>query len=298
MNIRLFLLSACLVCCPALPLFSQEKPSSQDADAAQKEEKEKFVKLIKSIDWTTDGSGNIGSIATLKVPGGYRYTAGAGTIKLMQAYGNLTSNRELGYVTPDDMKWFAVFEFDDCGYVKDDEKGSLDADKILDQLKEGQKEANKELAKRGMPTLELLGWQTPPFYNPQTHNLEWALRLRSGDGSEVVNYKTKLLGRHGVMDVVLVCDEKGMPTIVPEYQALLEGFSFKKEESYASFTKGDKIAEYGLTGLIVGGALLAAAKSGLLAKLWKPLVIGIAAIGTYLKRLFKGKNKDGTKEVI
>ena len=157
---------------------------------------------------------------------------------------------------------------------------------------------DKELAKRGMPTLELLGWQTPPFYNPQTHNLEWALRLRSGDGSEVVNYKTKLLGRHGVMDVVLVCDEKGMPTIVPEYQALLEGFSFKKEESYASFTKGDKIAEYGLTGLIVGGALLAAAKSGLLAKLWKPLVIGIAAIGTYLKRLFKGKNKDGTKEVI
>ncbi len=298
MNIRQFLLSACLVCCPAVPLFSQEKPAAPDANAAQETEKDKFVKLLKSLDWTTSGAGNIGNLATLNVPSGYRYTAGAGTVRLMQAMGNLTSDRELGFVSPDNMKWFAVFEFDECGFVKDDEKGKLDADKILDQLKEGQKEANKELTKRGMQTLELLGWQTPPFYNPQTHNLEWALRLRSANGSEIVNYKTKLLGRRGVMDVVLVCDEQGMATIVPEYQALLAGFSFKKEESYASFTKGDKVAEYGLTGLIVGGALLAAAKTGLLAKLWKPIIIGIAAIGTYLKRLFKGKNKDGTKEVI
>jgi len=292
MNIRLFLLSACLVFCPAMQLFSQEKPAAPDADDSKKAEKEQLVKLLKSINWTTEGSGNLGNIAELKIPSGYRYTEGAGTVKLMQACGNLTSDREMGYITPNDMKWFAVFEFDNCGYVKDDEKGSLDADKILDKLKEGQKRANVELSKRNLPTLEVLGWQTPPFYNPQTHNLEWALRIRSATGSEIVNYKTKLLGRHGVMDVVLVCDEKSMGTIVPEYQALLEGFSFKKEESYASYTKGDKVAEYGLTGLIVGGALLAAAKSGLLAKLWKPLALGVAALVTYLKRLFKGKSKD------
>ena len=52
--------------------------------------------------------------------------------------------------------------------------------------------------------ITVLGWQTPPFYNPATHNLEWAIRLRGGDGSSVVNYKTKLLGRRGVMDAMHV----------------------------------------------------------------------------------------------
>jgi uncharacterized membrane-anchored protein len=251
-----------------------------------------LVKLVNSISWKTEGIGTLGNIAQIDVPSGYRFTGGEGTVKLMEAYGNLTNGAELGYISPLDMAWFAVFEFDAVGYVKDDEKDKLDADEILQQLKDGQQAANQELEKRGMPTLTVLGWQTPPFYNPQTNNLEWAIRLRSGDGGEMVNYKTKLLGRRGVMDVVLVCDEAEMPTIIPEYQKLLAGYSFKKEESYAAFSQGDKIAEYGLTGLIVGGGLLVAAKSGLLAKLWKPILIGLVAIGAFLKRIFVGKSRE------
>src|SRR5690606_12825734 len=123
-------------------------------------------------------------------------------------------------------------------------------------------------------------------------NLEWAIKLQASDGSQVVNYKTKLLGRRGVMDVVLVCDESQLATVVPEYQKLLTGFSFKKEESYAAFEKGDKIAEYGITGLIVGGGLLVAAKSGLLSKIFKPLIIGLVAVGAFVKRFFTGKKQD------
>lgn len=267
-----------------------EQPA--DAAAGEAAEAAKFKKFMDSIDWKTEGSGTLGSIAALQVPAGYRFTGGPGTIELMKAYGNLTSNQELGYISPLDMSWFAVFEFDPCGYVKDDEKDKLDANKILEQLKAGQEAANKELSKRGMATLQVVGWQTPPFYNPQTKNLEWAIRIRSGDGSEVVNYKTKLLGRRGVMDVVLVCDETRMAEVVPAYQELLKGYSFNKEESYAAFSKGDKIAEYGLTGLIVGGGLLVAAKSGLLAKLWKPVLVGIIAVGALMKRIFVGKTKE------
>lgn len=297
---RQFLFATSLVIAATLPIDAQ--PTSQvasqlaaeksaDAPAEQTPDNE-FVKLVKSINWKTEGAGTLGNIAQINVPSGYRFTATDGTVKLMEAYGNLTNGDELGYISPLDMGWFAVFEFDDVGYVKDDEKDKLDADKILEQLKEGQEAANKELSKRGMPTLTVVGWQTPPFYNPQTNNLEWAIRLRTGDGSSVVNYKTKLLGRRGVMDVVLVCDEEEMPTLIPEYQKLLTGYSFKKEESYAAFSKGDKIAEYGLTGLIVGGGLLVAAKSGLLAKLWKPILIGLVAVGAFLKRIFVGKSRD------
>jgi uncharacterized membrane-anchored protein len=91
------------------------------------------------------------------------------------------------------------------------------------------------------------------------------------------------------MDVVLVCDEEQLATVIPQYQRLLKGFAYQKEDSYAAFSKGDKIATYGLTGLIVGGGLLAAAKTGLLAKLWKPIAVGVVAIGAFLKRIFAGR---------
>ena len=290
-KIRIILCGVSLLLPAAMPVSAQKLAETAESNAAEEPSNE-FQKLMGSIDWKTEGSGPLGSIANVNVPTGYRYTGSAGTIKLMEAFGNLTSGSELGYISPLDMKWFAVFEFDASGYVKDDEKDKLDADAILEQLKQGQEAANKELSKRGMSTLSVLGWQTPPFYNPLTHNLEWAIRLRGGDGGNVVNYKTKLLGRRGVMDVVLVCDEEEMPTVIPEYQKLLTGFAFKKEESYAAFTKGDKVAEYGLTGLIVGGGLLVAAKSGLLAKLWKPVVFGLVAVGAFLKRIFVGKSRE------
>lgn len=282
-----FATSLCAFPTPDVPAPETETQSAPAEDPRATE----FRKTVESIDWKTEGSGSLGGIATLNVPSGYRFTESKGTIRMMEAYGNLTNGSELGYVSPLGFDWFAVFEFEDVGYVKDDEKDKLDADKILEQLKEGQQAANAELSKRGMATLNVLGWQTPPFYNPKTNNLEWAIRLSSSDGSEIVNYKTKLLGRRGVMDVVLVCGETELPAVVEEYQKLLTGFSFKKEESYAAFSKGDKIAEYGLTGLIVGGGLLVAAKTGLLAKLWKPIVIGVVAIGAFLKRIFVGKTK-------
>lgn len=278
-------------------IFSAGAVHAQKTDEAapQVEENPKvteFRKLVESIDWKMEGSGTLGAIANLEVPAGYRFTGSPGTAKLMEAFGNIVNGRELGYISPTDMSWFALFEFEPVGYVKDDEKDKLDPDKILEQLKQGQESSNQELFKRGLSTMTVLGWQTPPFYNPQTNNMEWAIRLRDSKGEEIMNYKTKLLGRRGVMDVVLVCSEEQMATVIPEYQKLLKGFSFKKDESYASFTKGDKVAEYGLTGLILGGGLLVAAKSGLLTKLFKPILVGLLAIGAFFKRVFSRKPKN------
>ena len=49
---------------------------------------------------------------------------------------------------------------------------------------------------------------------------------------------------------------------------------------------GDELAQYGLTALVVGGVGAALVKSGLLARLWKPIVLGLAALGAGLKRVF------------
>ncbi|WAC19298.1 DUF2167 domain-containing protein [Luteolibacter sp. SL250] len=280
----------------ALSIPGTAQPAAPEAPAQEQAAPQganPFVQLVESLNWTTSGEAGVGHQATIKVPEGYRFTGQPGSSKLMEFYGNLTNGKELGYLTPEDFSWFAVFTFSDVGYVKDDEKDKLDADKILEDMRKGQEQANAELSRRGMSPLTILGWQTPPFYNPETNNLEWAIRLSSTEG-QVVNYRTKILGRRGVMDVVLVCDESQLATVVPEYQKLLGGFAYKKEESYASFQKGDKIAEYGLTGLIVGGTLLAAAKTGLLSKLGqflKPILIGVAAIFAGIAKLFGFKKK-------
>ncbi len=289
-KIHLILCGAAFAIATSVTAVAQAE-APEKAATEQSAEDNPMIKLMKSIDWKSGTDGSLGNLATLKVPEDYLFTGTAGTVKLMEAYGNLTNGSELGYISPKDMSWFAVFEFDDIGYVKDDEKDNLNADKILEQLKEGQQQANVELSKRGMPTLQVLGWQTPPFYNPATHNLEWAIRLHSSDG-DVVNYKTKILGRRGVMDVVLVCGEEELPVVIEAYQKVLTGFSYKKEESYASFVSGDKIAKGGLTALIVGGGLLVAAKSGLLGKLIKPIIAGVLIVGAFLKRIFVGKTKE------
>lgn len=287
-TIRTILSGTALLLALASPLRSQDAELSAEDAAAQKAHND----FMESLSWKTEGTGSLGSRADIAIPEGYRYLGSSDSSKLMKYYGNLSNGSELGFIAPDHMEWFAVFEFEDVGYVKDDEKDKLDADEILKQLKEGQQAANEELTRLGHSTLTVLGWHTPPFYNKETNNLEWAIRLSSSDGGQILNYKTKLLGRRGVMDVVLVCSEEQLASVIPEYQGLLKGFAFKKDESYAAFTKGDKIAEYGLVGLIAGGGLLVAAKSGLLAKLWKPIAIGLVAIGAFLKRIFQGKTSE------
>ena len=101
-----------------------------------------------------------------------------------------------------------------------------------------------------------------------------------------MNYLTKLLGRDGIMNVTLVCDPEDLDSILPSYQDLLVGHSYKSGKSYAEYRDGDKIASYGLTALIAGGALYGAAKLGLLGNLilffkkgFKFIIIGLVAVG-------------------
>ena len=236
--------------------------------------------------------GSLEGLAEIQVPAGYLFAKGDGTRKLLKLQGNLTNDTEKGVVMSEDLSWFLVFEFSEIGYVKDDEKDKLDADAILSSLKEGNEAANGERRRRGLPTLDVVGWEQPPHYDAATHNLEWATRARAL-AHFVVNQNTRLLGRRGVMEVTLVCgpeDFRGASALAKE---IVGTFRFTPEQAYASFRRGDKIAEYGLTALVAGGALAAAAKSGLLGKLWKVIVVGVlavvAAIGKAISRLFGGK---------
>jgi uncharacterized membrane-anchored protein len=231
------------------------------------------------------GVGDLGTTGQVKVPAGFVFADATDTRTLMEATHNPTTGREVGFVAPGGEDWFAVFEYDAVGYVKDDEKNSLDADALLDSIKAGTEESNKERARRGWPPLTILGWETPPRYNETTHNLEWAVRAQS-DGQPVINYNTRILGRGGVMEVTLVTDQALLAETLPKFKTMMAGFAFNSGQKYSEFRPGDKTAAYGLTGLIVGGTTAALVKTGAFKWLWKVIVAAVVGLGALAKKLF------------
>lgn len=233
------------------------------------------------------GIGSLGDVAIVEIPEAYVFADAENTRTLMELLENPTSGEEIGCMAPasEDESWFVVFSFSEVGYVKDDEKESLDADAMLDAIHEGNRRTNEERRRRGWSTVTLVGWDRPPLYDPITNNLEWSL-LGEANGERIVNFNTRLLGRRGVMEVTLLAEPEQLQAVLPRFRRLLEGFSFEVGHRYAEYRRGDKMAEYGLTALVVGGAAAAAVKTKLIARFWKVLVVaGVAVLG-FLKKLF------------
>ena len=253
-------------------------------------QEEEGPSVLDEVNWFVGPTtGNMRNIAQIDVPTGYVFAEGKDTQKLMEAMQNPLTNAEIGFFAPDNLQWFMVFEYDDSGYVKDDEKDELDANAMLKAIQDGTKAGNKTRRKRGWPELHVEGWYQPPRYNEQTNNLEWATRLFS-EGEETINWNTRLLGRGGVMSVTLVVDPESLEIIKPQFIRCLNGYSFKDGQKYSEYREGDKLAKYGLSALVVGGATAVAAKTGLLKHLWKLIVLGFAAVASFFKKLF-GKSE-------
>lgn len=251
------------------------------------------------IDWQPGPTiGQLGAIAQLKIPEGYLFAGPDGARKVLELTHNIPSGKELGVVVPqsEDKSWFMTFEFDDSGYVKDDEKDKLDADAILKSIKEGTEEANEQRRSKGWAIFHVAGWEHTPYYDPITHNLTWAIRGKGDDPTDTgsVNHSIRLLGRHGTMNVDLVVSPSEYAASTAEFNSIITGFSYNAGSRYSDFTKGDKVAEYGLAALIAGGTGAVLLKTGLLAKLgvllaklWKLIVVGIVALVGFIKKIFK-----------
>jgi uncharacterized membrane-anchored protein len=232
-------------------------------------------------------TGRMADISTIKLPEGYAFTGPEGTQKFMTFNENIVSGTEIGTIISSN-EWFAVFDFDGIGYVKDNEKDDLDADALLKSMREGEIQANKQRREMGMEELNLVGWYKEPFYNDQTQNLEWCTEIRSSRSPNTfANHNIRILGRYGVTRITLVANIDQLDTAIPELAALLDSYEYTNGKKYAEYRQGDKIAKYGLTALVAGGAAAVALKTGLFKYIWKGLVfVGIAVAG-FFKKIFK-----------
>ena len=249
---------------------------------------------LTKLDWHMGPTAEtIANVAQLKTEKGEGFLDTKNSDQFLELTNNLPSGSTNILVANDD-SWWATFDFDESGYVKDDEK--IDADALLKELKDSDEASNEERTRLGMSKLYTAGWAVPPHYDPKTKQLEWALKVRSEDQQETINYTVRLLGRTGVMSATLVSDEENLNKNIQAFKHSLEGFNFNSGQRYSEYKNGDKVAEYGLAALVTGGAVAVAAKKGLfatllvlLAKAWKIVVIAIIAVFGGFTSIFKRK---------
>ncbi len=237
----------------------------------------------------------LGSAAELKLPEGYSFVGKDSLDRFYEVTQNMRNGSEVGVVMGPGYMLF--FDYADIGYVKDEDKDKLDGEKLMKAMTENEDAANEARKSRGWDQMKLKGWATAPHYDAKTNNLKWAINLTSSqDGFKEVfiNESIRLLGRGGVMNVTLVTDTPGFKAAEADAEKLLAtNFSYVAGQKYAEFKAGDKVAAYGLSALVLGGGVAAAAKLGWLAalgtwfgKAWKTIVVALVALGAAFRKFF------------
>jgi uncharacterized membrane-anchored protein len=228
----------------------------------------------------------LADLATIRLPKGTVFLDKANAGKFLEYNHNLPDGDEVGVVVSEDGKWFVIYSFQDVGYVKDDEKSELDSDGLLKSMTEATEAGNEERRKRGWGTMRVVGWHEKPHYDVTSHNLEWSIIGQSEKGGQTVNHNSRFLGRRGVMSANLVSSPEDINETLAAFRSVSAGFGFTPDNHYTAFVKGDKVAEYGLTALVLGGATAAAVKTGflksalkLLAAFWKLILLAVLGLG-------------------
>jgi len=207
---------------------------------------------LAKIDFQDGPLGDLGGLAQVQVPKGWKFVPASSCKEFLDETNNLASGQEKGVLIeasrPEGM-WL-IFEWDGMGLVQGAGLERLDAESLEAQLKEAARQSNAVREQRSREAVDLLGWEAPPRYSPATQRLQWALRL-SSKGKQFVNCHARMLGRRGVMKVVLAVD-LSQPGQEARFEKVMQGFSFKPGSRYSDWQPGDKVAQGGLADLILG----------------------------------------------
>jgi len=235
----------------------------------------------------------------------YFLPANEARLVITEGWGNppATADGVLGMVFPagktftDDI-WGAVVTYEASGYVSDSDAASTNFDALLDSLRGDEAQINAERTQQGFPATHLVGWAQRPAYDVRTHSVVWARNIQfSGESENTLNYDIRLLGRRGVLSLNMVTVMAQLGETREAARQLAGAAEFAPGARYADFQEGtDRVAEYGIAGMIAAGVgVTLAKKAGLLALILafgkKGIVLVLAAIALLwrrIRRLFGG----------
>lgn len=299
------LTKSCVTCSVLICCLTGISHADNSPDA--KTEYQKTLQAMEKASVEGPYTVKLGNEAVLKLPQGFIWIPPKEAKNYMTAVGNNVADDFYGLIYHENIDGFVTIEYFPEGYIKDDDAKDWDADELLDNLKEGTKEQNKERVKKGITPFEVIGWVEKPTYNAQTHRLVWSASLQdmgssTPEAEQGINYNTYLLGRNGYISLDLVTSRSAVEKEKPLARQLLNAVEFNATRRYEDFDpKTDHIAEYGLAALVGG---IAAKKIGLLAtlgvllaKFGKIVIIALVACGVGIKQFFFGnKKKDNSSQ--
>jgi uncharacterized membrane-anchored protein len=246
----------------------------------------------------TEGTVKVGTVAEARLTNGWLFLAGANARRFLLDLGNQPGPQVLGVAMPPDFaesKVFAVYSYADEGHVGDDENPNYD--ELLTEMQESAKESSKQRKTAGLGGVELLGWAEPPHYDKEQHKLYWAEKLKFDESAGLtLNYNVRVLGRTGHLVVNGVGDIDQLEIVADHSKHLLTVTEFLQGQRYENFDPAyDKVAAYGIGGLIAGSIAM---KAGLFAKLavllkvaLKPILVGLAVIGGAIMKVFRRRKQ-------
>lgn len=242
-----------------------------------------------------------GEMATINVPTGYKFLdADQSEYVLTDLWGNPPSE-VLGMLFPehvsplsDNFTYAVEITYDEEGYIEDDDAKDLDYDDLLEEMIEDTKAANEERVKLGYGSVELLGWASSPFYDSDSKKLHWAKELKfEGADANTLNYNIRILGRKGYLNLNAIGDMSILPLVKNDIAPILASVEFNDGYRYSDFNPDiDKIAAYGIGGLIAGKVLAKAGFFVLLLKFWKVIALGVVGAFAALKNKIFGKKEE------
>lgn len=292
---------------PLSLLFALSFSGLVHAQEAQPDEAAKVEAFLASLNFQQGRVALPEAKAVLNLPSDFRFLNAADAERVLSEYwGNPPGSDAIGMLVPaaiplsdNERSWAIVLQYQDDGYVSDEDAKEINYQKLLQEMQESTRESNDARRQQGYGTVELVGWAEPPRYDGASHKLHWAKELAfDGEAQHTLNYDVRVLGRSGVLVMRAVAGMGQLGDIKPGMAQAIEAVDFEPGARYADFNADtDRVAEYGLAALVAGGI---AAKTGLLSKLLalllaakKLVVVAVGAIAVGIGKLFGKKKAEG-----
>jgi uncharacterized membrane-anchored protein len=245
-------------------------------------------------------------VGSIVIPQGFKYlNAAQAEHVIVDLWGNpKTDGLTLGLILPEGQGVLSengyVFnvQYDEIGYVKDDDADDIDYEELLTQMREDVKEENKEREKEGYEPVAVVGWAAKPYYDKDRKILHWAKEIKFGkEEVNTLNYNVRVLGRKGVLILNAIATKPNLPLVQKDIHKVLNIVKFNDGYQYKDFDPGvDEVAAWTIGGLVAGKVLAKVGVFAIIAKFGKIIVLGLLGLFAGFKKKIRGwfgkKNDD------
>ncbi|MFA0963022.1 DUF2167 domain-containing protein [Roseivirga sp. BDSF3-8] len=240
-------------------------------------------------------------LAVINVPEGFKFLDKAQSRQVLEElWGNPEDPSTMGLLFPEEgspmlsMTYAIEISYAEEGFIDDEDAEGINYDDLLEEMQESAVEESKQRRELGYQGYELVGWASPPYYDVENKKLHWAKELRfDEEESTTLNYNIRILGRQGYLLLNGIGEMEYLEEMDSNLEPILASVNFNEGSRYQDYDpEYDKVAAYGVGGLIAGKVLSKVGFFAVLAKFWKVIAIGGAAVIAGVKKFFFGKGGD------